>query len=372
MTFIPPAQISLVRNPGWRRDSPACELNLAYFPVETAVMLDEKDFRILTALDFHARDGLTDLAARLDMSKQLLEYRMKGLRKNGVLGGFYPVINSHRLGYFYGRLCVQCSVVSPALERDLRRYVEGHHQLFWAFAMGGAYDYLFVYWAHSVAQFEGFIADFMRRFGAAVRGRSEHIISNVVHLSHRCFIPNAPWRRFDLKDTGAICRLDELDQNILRALAGDARASYVKLAAQIKASEKVVRYRLRRLEDRQIIAGYRPVINYDRAGLMYFKVFLQLDFTQAGRFPTLEQYLIENRYTLYLVHGIGLPGDLDFELVIPSQAEFFAFMEQLRKSFPKVIIGYQYLLFSRLLKVNYFPFERGRSGARSRRVGRSV
>ncbi|GAB3414771.1 Lrp/AsnC family transcriptional regulator [Flindersiella endophytica] len=61
--------------------------------------------------------------------------------------------------------------------------------------------------------------------------------------------------------------LDDTDWRLLIALQHDARASYADLARQVSMSPSAVTERLRRLEDRGVIAGYSAVIDPERLGL---------------------------------------------------------------------------------------------------------
>lgn len=61
--------------------------------------------------------------------------------------------------------------------------------------------------------------------------------------------------------------LDDTDWRLLIALQRDARASYADLARQVSMSPSAVTERLRRLEDRGVIAGYSAVVDPERLGL---------------------------------------------------------------------------------------------------------
>lgn len=62
-------------------------------------------------------------------------------------------------------------------------------------------------------------------------------------------------------------QLDEVDRVILQVLQRDARYSTaVDLAENVGASDGTVRNRIEALQDRNIIEGFVPVINYAEAG----------------------------------------------------------------------------------------------------------
>lgn len=66
---------------------------------------------------------------------------------------------------------------------------------------------------------------------------------------------------------GQALRLDDTDRAILQLLQRDARhSSAVEMAEQIGVSDGTVRNRIEQLEQRGVIEGYAPMINYEEAG----------------------------------------------------------------------------------------------------------
>lgn len=71
----------------------------------TKINLDEKDFQILALLANNATLQLKQLAEKINFSSDAIKYRIKGLIKQNVILGFYPIINISMLGYHnYGIL----------------------------------------------------------------------------------------------------------------------------------------------------------------------------------------------------------------------------------------------------------------------------
>ncbi len=60
--------------------------------------------------------------------------------------------------------------------------------------------------------------------------------------------------------------LDDIDLDLCEALQGDGRRSYRELGEQVGLSAPAVRDRVRRLEQRGVITGYRAVIDYEAVG----------------------------------------------------------------------------------------------------------
>ena len=319
-------------------------------------LIDLKDRRILAALDFRARMPLADLAKITGLSKQSLDYRIKSLVKRGIIEGFFPVINSPKLGYIYCRSFVQFKSISPEQEMELRKDIFKNKKLFWAFSLGGTFDYLLVYWVRNLREFEEINIGFQEKFGGIIRNKEDNAITNVIHLSHKCFLEKNKIERFDLEESDERLEIDQNDKKIIKVLASDARLPLVQMSEKTGISPKVIAYRIKKMEENGVIAAYRPIINYTKLGLTYFKVFFNFDLSKRKKFDEFQKYLINHPKVIFLVHGIGMLGNLDVELLAESNQDFFGFIQEAKRRFPEFITDYQYLIYTQTIKVNYAPF----------------
>ncbi len=324
--------------------------------MDQKIKIDSKDEEILTQLDFNSRIPTAELAKKVGLSKQSTDYRIKKLIKNSIIDGFFPVINSPKLGYIYCRIFVQFKNLDQIQERELRKYIFNNKKMFWAFSLGGTYDYLFVYWVKSLTEFEKITSEFQEKFGKTIRNKLENVITNVIHLSHKCFVDNPKVHQFDLKETNEIVTVDSIDKEIMKTLTLNARAPIIEISRKTKIPPKVAAYRIKKLEEKGIIAGYRPIINYDKLGMTYFKVFFNIESSNPKEFNEFEKYLIAHPKIIFIVHGIGMPGNLDIELLSKSNQDFFDFIKETKNKFPKLIADYNYLIYTNTIKVNYVSF----------------
>ncbi len=68
-----------------------------------------------------------------------------------------------------------------------------------------------------------------------------------------------------------------------------------------------------------------------------------------------KMYLKQSKFCIYIVEGVGLPADLDIELMVESNQQLFSLIEELRFTFPSLIGEYQSVMFLDTLKIKYFP-----------------
>ncbi len=88
---------------------------------------------------------------------------------------------------------------------------------------------------------------------------------------------------------------DETDARIVRAVSKDARATLADLSAAVGLSVSAVQTRLRRLEKRGVITGYRALVDAEAVGkpLAAFVEITPLDPAQPDNAPELLEHLTE-------------------------------------------------------------------------------
>lgn len=329
---------------------------IAKYSEEIPVKLDLKDKKILFEMDFNARISYSQLSKKVGLSKQGAEYKVNNLGRKGLVEGFYPVINVPKLGYIYCRLLVTLQNSTKEKQEEIIEYLKSHKRVFWLFRMQGIYDLLIVIWAKSVAGFKDFIEELENRFGENIKRKTETITTDVIHFQHRYLLGTEKTKEIHVKETSERIRIDDLDNKILNILCSSGRASLVEISAKLNESAKVIAYRIKRLEKKKLIEGYRPIINHNKIGYTYYKVFINLNRISNLELKKLKSYIKSDPLVIYIVEGIGLPGDLDIEIMVRSNQQLFDFIEGLKFKFPTMIGEYQTVIFMDTLKVKYLPF----------------
>ena len=105
---------------------------------------------------------------------------------------------------------------------------------------------------------------------------------------------------------------DAVDSRILTEISRDARATLAQLADVVGLSTSAVQSRLRRLESRGVITGYRPILDAEALGkpLAAFIEITPLDPGQPDNAPELLEHLTE----IEACHSIA--GDASYMLFV--------------------------------------------------------
>lgn len=102
----------------------------------------------------------------------------------------------------------------------------------------------------------------------------------------------------------------DLDSRLIRALQADARRSNRQLAEELGVAASTVGHRLRDLERRGIIRGYRPLIDYGALGLGLVAV-TRIK-ARGDRLPHIVRSLIEHPH---LTHVYEITGEFDVMVI---------------------------------------------------------
>lgn len=318
--------------------------------------LDKKDKRLLFELDMNARQTNAQLARKIGLSKQAVAHRIDRLLKDGVIKGFYPVIDVPKLGYLYCRIMITLKDISEPEYNQMVAELVADKRFFWIFSAQGTSDLLLVTWAKTVTALKETMEDLLIRYGRFIERYSTSLATDVIHYQHRYLLDKVETEEIHIIESDERAELDDLDKKILIELCDDARALVTKIAGRVGASSRSVAYRIQRLLTGKMIRAFRTVIDHNRLGYTYFKLWIDIHNFTRKELSQIREYVKNNPATVYQVEGVGLPEYLDIEIMVRSNIELQKFIKDLRGAFPHIVGHYSSFMFLDTLKVRYYPF----------------
>ncbi|MFH0713807.1 MAG: Lrp/AsnC family transcriptional regulator [Candidatus Micrarchaeota archaeon] len=320
--------------------------------------LDAKDRQLLFELDMGCRQSYAQLARKVGLSKQTMEYRIHNLVDKGIIKGFYAALDVSKLGYLYCRVFVQFYGISPSKQLEVINYLLSMKEAGWVVSVDGSWDLNFVIWAKNVQELSDVMDRLSYQYGSLIKKKVVSIATKVHHFQAKFLPVEFQEGATVVMESGSKpeIELDNLDYRILSLMAVDARTPLITIADKLKTSYKVVGYRLKRLERAGVILCYRADINYNLLGYTHYKVFLTLHNNSKEREEQLLEFLRTHPNVIYVTKAIGI-SDLEFECMAKSTSEFYALMRDLRSKFFDIIQDHSTVLFSETHQINYLPIE---------------
>lgn len=316
--------------------------------------LDLKDKKILFNLDFNARQPISDLAKKVGLSKQGIDYRIQKLIENKIILGFYPIINIHLFGSTYGRIFLKFQNLTEEKETQILKELLKNPRINWIIRAEGNYDILMSTWAKDLKGFKEVTQELLYKYGTFIKEKKESVGINVTHFQNRYLLGTKETGEISVGKQKKLVKIDELDKKILIELCRGARVPIVKLANKLGISAKVAAYRIKRLEKNNVILGYRPLINHNLLGWMHYKILFYLTNVTHEDFNKFKAFLKNDPKVMYIVDEIGI-CDIDVEVMVKSIQDLFKFIKEIKFKFPKLIRDYETLVLVETLKINYLP-----------------
>ncbi|HIG98073.1 TPA: Lrp/AsnC family transcriptional regulator [Candidatus Woesearchaeota archaeon] len=317
------------------------------------IKLDIKDRKILYQLDVDARQPVAQIAEKAGLSREVVNYRIKNMEKNGVIEGYYATIDVTKLGYFYCRIFMRCNAISQLQENEIVNYGLKYPTIGWVTAGHGKWNISFVAYVKSLAEFEKTYDDLRFNLGKYFQ---EHYVSmafKIHHFRHNYLFGTDDNSQSVLGEPFPPQKVDEEDLRIIKQLAKDARTPVVKLAESAGLKPGAVAMRIKRLVKNRVIIGFRPKINIALLGYEHCKVFLMFKNITPLKRTEIVAYLRYHPNVIYITKAFGI-ADLEFEVIVKGKNELYEFMQKFLSHFSGFIADYESIFYYREL-INYLP-----------------
>lgn len=316
------------------------------------VKLDLKDRKILAELDNNARQSNSQIAKKVGLNKNTVNYKIKRMGEEGVIEGYYSVIDSSRLGYFSMRVYLKFFRSSKTDEEEMINWLMENKFIGVVGKFETNYDLVFMAWVKDIYQFRKIWLEFKKKFRKNFWKEKVYIFSRVLHFKRK-YILNSKKENFDKVEIiggEKTEKFDDLDVKVLNILAKNARVPLIEISDKLKIPVRTIAFRIKELEKKQIIQGYRVNLNLEKIGYEYFKLNFILD--DCSKNQELENFCKGNEKIIFIDETLD---ELDFEIdvEVKNKKELVDLIEKIREKFP--VRDLEILTFEKYLKLESIP-----------------
>ena len=282
-----------------------------------------------------------------------MAYRVNRLVEGGIISGFFTAIDQSKLGYFSFRVYIKLRNISPEKHREMVAYLNQDKDIWWFLTVEEAWDIDFVILVREVFDYYAVWERFLTRFKPYVHNYETVVYSHIQGFPKSYLIGKKNQEQgFLISFDRKFEKIDKLDVDILKTISRNARMEVVELAQKTGASVKTVMQRLRSLEGRKIIAGYRALINLVGIGYRHYKIIFYL--LDTKRIPAMKAWALEHPNIPYLNKTIG-GGDFEIEVTVQAHEEFIRILDEFKTLFHESVDHYYYFWVVNEYKMVYYP-----------------
>jgi Lrp/AsnC family transcriptional regulator, leucine-responsive regulatory protein len=302
--------------------------------------LDTLDWKIIRVLDWNGRAPLNKIAKIVRASREVISYRLKALEKEGIISGYYPILNLTKLGYFSNRLNIEVEELTSEEEKKFVKFLDEDINCGLIYKMENVYQYGIFFWTKSIYDVEKITSKIKLHLGEKMIKYRYALMCTLRQYPRSLLFGEKSHREYINITEEKQVPHDESDIKILRCLSKNARMSSVEISEKTKIPQTTVINRIRELERKKVILGYRADINSKKLGYIFYAV--EISLKNIDNLKEMETWLNTNPHTTWLQKVIG-EFELELEIEIKDRIELDKFIKEFKDKFQNI------------RKINYYP-----------------
>lgn len=322
--------------------------------------LDMKDRRILYELDFEARQSLQQIGKKVGLPPDVVHYRIKRLEKEGIITGYTFIVDLGKLGRMDFRVYLKFQHYNDNIKKEIVEYLKALDKVKWIADCYGAFDMVVGIETNSIYEF-GDVKDSL--FSKIDRYVLEKDIATIVEVNafRRTYFLGKDMLELNeplfVMGRSTKTEIDSTDINILKKLAEKGKATIIEIAKELGLTPRIVGYRIKELEKKGIVLGCRITINYEKLGIMLFKMLIYLqDKSTEGineRLETFKQYCKTHPNVLHYEKIFG-NWDIEPAFEVSSTEEMQKILNDIQNKFSDIVKRVETLTITKEHKFRYF------------------
>jgi Lrp/AsnC family transcriptional regulator for asnA, asnC and gidA len=306
------------------------------------IKLDLIDGKILAELDKNCRIPNSKLGKKIRKSRETVKYRIQQLQEKGIIEGFITSINPNKLGFYMFKVYLQLENIPEERER-FYNYLKSQKNIYWIGISDGVFDCVFAILSKSIIEYYEQINKILSDFKKLIIRKVLGVMVDTRQYNKRFFTGDKDGKFVIFGGDVVNNEVDKLDYKILNILANDARIPLTDLAKKVNSTIEIVRGKIKKMEEKGIIIGYRIAVNLNKLGLEFYKAIIYFKSLSSEEEKELFEWMRTNPYSLYYIRSLA-PWEAELEFAVENYQHFNQIMNDLRKRFPNVIRNHEHLI----------------------------
>ncbi|MBN1385997.1 Lrp/AsnC family transcriptional regulator [Candidatus Woesearchaeota archaeon] len=311
--------------------------------------------KVIAGLERDARAHFSKIGKKMRKSQQQVSYTVNSLEKQGIIKGYYTIIDYSKLDVLHFRAYFKVSYISEKKMEELARSMASEPMTCFVATCGGEYDLIATFLAKNPSQFNKALHKIMEKHPRHLQNFT--VLTTVV--------ARGSGRKYLFSNTNTLTediyggdreaeKIDELDMRLLERLSANARESALKLAAKLGTTSKTVIERIKRMQDRLVIRSFRPLLDLQSAGYKRSLLTIRYHNITAEKENELINFLNAHPNVLRLFKTIG-EWDVEVELEGEDAQKLRKIEMEIRERFAALIQTIRIIPLYDVHKINYFP-----------------
>lgn len=316
--------------------------------------IDMKDRKILYELDRDCRQSNAQIAKKVGLSKQVVNYRINKLQEDGIIKNHIALLNVLKLGFLPYRVLLQFQNMNPEKESRIIKHLQNNANVNWIASCFGRWDLTFVFTAKTILEFNKNLNEALKPYESLIREKESLLMTGLYQFTRNYLIDGKEKVSLYFGGEPKETKLDGMNLKIIEILSENARENIVEIAKQLNTTVDIVRHRIKKLIENNLIQSFRSVINRDILGYQQWNILIKTQNLTEEKEKQFISFLKEVPNVIYVTKYVN-NFNIGFELEVRNMEELHGILTELRYKFSDVIKSYETILFFKEYKITYIP-----------------
>lgn len=320
---------------------------------ENTFGLDLKDRKILYELDKDCRQSCPQIAKKVGLSSEVVNYRIKRLEDEGIITRYQVVVDLSRLGIIEFKILLSFQHLKSDEIQKIVDQIKKDKRALWIASCKGDWDFIVSGEVHSISEIDDFKNEILELFEGYIDKKALSICTEADVLNRDYLIGQKSMNRARVIVSNNLSKdIDELDLKIIKELGENARKSIIDIAETLKTTPRIIDYRIRDMIKRKIIIGFRIAMDYNKLGIKFYKTCFYLDAPKKSRLNDLIIFLKSNKNVIHHLKVLS-NWDLEPEFETASEEEFNTIITEIKDKFADIVKKIEVITISKEHKFTY-------------------
>lgn len=151
-------------------------IKLEYVEKEEKLEIDKTDQKILSLLSTNARIQIIDLMDKLNLTRDIITYRVKKMQKLGIIQGFRTSFDLEKLGYSYHKILFTFKNLSEKREKELISYCRFNKNIVQYIKLIGNWDAEIEFEVKNDTQLHSILLEIRTKFSDIIRNSEQLLV----------------------------------------------------------------------------------------------------------------------------------------------------------------------------------------------------
>ena len=319
--------------------------------------LDNNDKKILLELLENSRLPITMLAKKTGLTREIVNYRIGKMEKDGIIKGYVTVINQPLFCSGIATLMYKLININEGRLNEILNFIEKNGAINWCGELCGSYDLVLVFLYEDSQDLANIVSEVNNFIGKNLKEHSLSLYISEYKFDRRGLITQKPI--LDYNNQGINfginqIQIDKIDFLILKSLIKDARIRNIDLAKKLKMGEDLIRLRIKKLIEKNIIRSFTTILDSNR--LNYESYYMGLQFEQMNQetIKKITSYSQTNPYIIYCARTSGR-YNIIMNIETKNREDFKKILNEIRNKFSSEVKDYEFQILLQEHKEIFVP-----------------